>query len=215
MALADTLAVSDFLDQFEVEEVKFRPQWNQERSLTGAGETLYADRAPMLWLADVTSIPMEHADAEGIMALINSRYGGIRTALLYNPRLPFPSSDPDGSIFGSATPTIATITDQAHVSFSGFPADYVIPRGTYFSVLFDTSRYYLGQFAEARTAAGTGAVASVEVTPPLPAAVTGGDAVTIKKPAAKFRITPNSAYPSQINSLHSRITFEAEQTYAK
>ena len=213
MALADPLPVADFFDLFAIEDVRFDPVWSQQASLTGGGTRLYSDRAPMLWRASVTTAPMEHADAEAVMARINSRGGGLKTALIYNPRLPYPSSDPDGSIFGSATPFVGTITDRLHVAFTGFPNGYVVPAGTYFGIVFDTSRYYLGQFAEAKTADGSGAVSAVEIAPALPVSVQTGDAVTVKKPPAKFRIVPNSAYPAQIGALHSRITFDVEQTY--
>lgn len=217
MTLAATLAVDAFADLLQIEDPRFQPMWTQKASLSAGGTRIYADRAPMLWKADPVTVPMPHADAEALMALINSRAGGIKTILLYNHRLPCPSSDPDGAIWTAATPTavVGTITDRLHVSFGGFPANYVIPVGTYFGIVFDTSRYYLGQFAEARTASGAGAVSSVEITPALPDSVAPGDAVTLIKPPAKFTIVPNSAYPTLVDPLYSRITFSAEQTYAK
>jgi hypothetical protein len=214
VSLADPLAKASFADLLRVANVKFAPAWSQEMSLSGGGETLYADRAPVRWMADVTTAPMENAEAEGIMALINSRAGGLTTVLLYNNKLPYPSSDPDGSIFGAATPVVGTITDRLHVAFTGFPNGYVIPLGTYFQIIFGTSRYYLGQFAEAKTASGAGAVTAVEITPALPDSVAPGDAVTVLKPAGKFKITPGSAFPSSISTVHETISFSAEQTYA-
>lgn len=214
MSLANPLAVASFADLLQIADVKFALDWAQEMSLSGGGETLYADRAPARWKADATTIALPHADAEGIMALINSRAGGLKTILLYNHKLPYPSSDPDGSIFGAATPVVGTITDQLHVAFTGFPAGYVIPLGTYFQIVFGTSRYYLGQFAEAKAADGSGAVSAVEITPALPDSVATGDAVTVIKPAGKFKIVPNSAYPQTSGALRSTIAFSAEQTYA-
>lgn len=213
MSLAEPLGLAAFYDLYKVADVKLALAWSQEMSLAGGGERLYADRAPALWHADITTVPMSHADAEGIMALINSRSGGLRTVLLSNPRLPFPASDPDGALFGAATPAVGTITDRMHVAFTGFPADYAIPLGTYFQVIFGTSRYYLGQFAEARTASGTGAVSAVEVAPPLPASIATGDAVTVIKPCARCTIVPGTAYPSRTDAAHSTISFSAEQTY--
>lgn len=214
MTLANPLPVASFADQLQIEDPSFQPMWTQKASLSGGGTRLYADRAPMLWKADPQTIALPHADAEALMALINSRAGGIKTVLLYNARLPYPSSDPDGSIFGAATPVVGTITDRLHVAFTGFPAGYVIPLGTYFGIVFDTSRYYLGQFAEAKTASGAGAVTSVEIAPALPDSVAPGDAVTVLKPPAKFRIVPGSAYLSLVTALHSKLTFSAEQDYA-
>ena len=216
MALPTTLPADRFADLFHVQDWQFVQGFQQQRSATGGGETRYADRGPSLWRAEATTGPMENAEAEGIMALINSRAGGLKTVLLYNKRLPYPASDPTGSILGSATPKINVITDRLHVSFSGFPAGYVIPLGTYFGIVFDTSRYYLGQFVEARTANPvTGAVAATEIWPPLPASIAGTPDVIMKKPCAKFRIEPGSAYPAKEGGLHSTIRFSAEQTYSR
>lgn len=215
MALASTLSLADFYDLFRVQDVSFVQGWQQQRSATGGGETRYADRAPALWKAEITTIPLLNAEAEGIMALINSRAGGLKTVLLYNSRLPYPASDPKGLIIGATVPKLGTITDRLHVAFTGFPAGYVIPLGTYFSIQFDTSRYYLGQFAEARTANPiTGTVAATEIWPPLPASVTGTPDITMIKPPGKFRIVPSTAYPAKEGGLHATIKFSAEQTYS-
>lgn len=215
MALSDPLPLADFYDLFRVQDVTFVQSWQQQRSATGGGETRYADRAPSLWQAEMTTIPLANADAEAVMARVNSRAGGIKSVLLANPRLPYPSSDPDGSIIGSTVPELGAITDRLHVAFTGFPAGYAMPAGSYFGLIFDTSRNYLGQFVEARTANGSGEVASVEIWPPLPASISGTPDVAIKKPAAKFRIEPGSAYPSKVDGILSTIRFSAEQTYSR
>lgn len=214
MALPDTLPIASFADLIRVSSATFMQGWQQQRSATGGSETRYADRAPSLWTAELVSPPMEHAEAEGLMALANSRAGGLKTFLLYNHKMPYPSSDPDGSIMGSTVPKLGTITDRLHVAFTDFPADYVVPLGTYFGIVFDTTRYYLGQFCEARTANGSGAIAAVEIWPPLPAGISGTPDVNLKKPVAKFRLVPGSAYPSSISPVHSTFKLSAEQTYS-
>lgn len=215
MATSNPLAVDDFAALLRLDQLNLRSNWQQQRSMTGGGETRYADRAPMLWSAEPTTVPMEFAEAEGLMALINSRAGGLLTVLLFNTRMPYPSTDPDGSIMGATVPKLGTITDRLHVAFTGFPAGYVMPLGSYFGLVFDTSRYYLGQFAEARTANGSGAIAAVEIWPPLPASVSGTPDVSVKKPPMKARITPGSAYVSEQSTVHARVTFAAEQTYSR
>ncbi|MGV8831260.1 MAG: hypothetical protein ACOH2N_04720 [Devosia sp.] len=213
MTLPETLPASSFANLLKIEDVQFIQTFQQQRSATGGGETRYADRAPALYKVDLTTIHMLNAEAEGIMSLINSRAGGLKAVLLYNYRLPFPASDPDGAIIGATVPTINVITDRLHVSFSGFPPGYVIPLGTYFGIVFD-DLYYLGQFVEARTANPvTGAVAATEIWPPLPASITGTPDVIIAKPCAKFRIVPGSAYPAKIDAQHSTIKLSLEQTY--
>lgn len=214
MTLANPLPIASFADLLRISSATFIQSWQQQRSATGGGETRYADRAPSLWMAELTSPPMEHAEAEGLMALANSRAGGLKTVLLYNHRMPYPSSDLDGTIIGATVPKLGTITDRLHVAFTGFPAGYIIPLGTYFGIIFDTSRYYLGQFAEAKVASGGGAVTAVEIWPPLPASISGTPDVVIKKPVGKFRLVPGSAYPSSISTVHSTFKLSAEQTYS-
>ena len=213
MSLADPLPLADFYDLFRVQDITFVQSWQQQRSAQGGGRTRYADRAPALWKAEITTIPMDNAEAEGVMARINSRGGGLKTVLMYNSRLPYPASDPDGSIIGSTVPKLGTITDRLHVAFTGFPNGYVMPFGSYFGLIFDTSRYYLGQFLETRTAATGGAVSSVEIWPPLPASVSGTPNITIKKPPAQFRIVPGTARPSKVDGTLVTIQFSAEQAY--
>jgi hypothetical protein len=213
MALSDPLSVEDFADLFRVQDVEFVQNFTQQSSITGGGERRYADRAPVLLKAKVTTEVMTNAEAEGIMALINSRAGGLKKVHLFNYRLPYPPSDPDGSILGAVIPRIATITDRLHVSFSGFPPGYEVKVGTWFGTVFDNRRY-LGQFVEPRTANGYGNIATVEIFPPLPASVTAGLGITLKKPPASFRIVPNSAFPSKQGGMYSVIEFSAEQTYS-
>lgn len=239
MALPDPLPVEAFADLFKVQDVEFVQNFNQQSSMTGGGERRYADRAPAMIRAKITTIPMLNAEAEGIMALINSRAGGLKKALLYNYRLPYPATDPggvnldSGSITGpslvldfaggtgeifsasSVSPRIRSIADRLHVAFERLPSGYVLPVGTYFSIVFDTSRYYLGQIAEQATANSSGATGTVEIWPPLPASITGTPSITLKKPPAKFTIVPNSAFPSKEGGMHSTIEFAAEQTYSR
>ena len=213
--MSDPLPTSSFADLLQIEDVQFVQTFSQQRSMTGGGETRYADRAPSMWKADLTTLPMPHATAEGLMAVANSRAGGLKTLLLYNHRLPYPSTDPDGAIIGSTVPAVDTITDRLHVSFSGFPNSYEMPAGTFFGIRFDgDARYYLGQFVESRTANGSGAIASVEIWPPLPSSISGTPDVVIKKPCAKFRIVPGSAYPSRVDATKSTIRLSLEQTYS-
>lgn len=215
MALPETLPIASFADLIRVSSVSFRQDWQQQSSKTAGGTTRYADRGPSMWMAEITSPPMAHAEAEGLMALANSRAGGLKSFLLYNPKLAYPSSDPDGSIIGATVPKLGTITDRLHVAFTGFPAAYAIPLGTYFGIVFDSSRYYLGQFAEAKTANGSGVVTATEIWPPLPASIAGARDIIIKKPCAKFRLVPGSAYPSTISTVHSTFKLSAEQDYGQ
>ncbi|MBO9589061.1 hypothetical protein [Devosia sp.] len=215
MALPDTLGRDQFADLLRTADIKLVQAFQQQRSMTGGGETRYADRAPSLYRADIRLATMENAEAEGIMALINSRGGGLKTVLLFNSRMPFPASDPDGSIIGATVPKLGAITDRLHVAFTGFPAGYVLPRGMFFGIVFDTSRHYLGQIVEPKVASGAGAVTATEIWPPLPASIAGTPDVVVAKPVGKFRIEPGSAFAPSVDQVNATVQFTAEQTYSR
>lgn len=218
MSLSDPLTLAEFSDRIaaNVADCTLAIEWQQQMSGTGGGETIYADRAPPIWTGTVTIAEQLIADAEGTMALLNSRAGGLKTLLLPNYRGGlYPSSDPTGSIFGTSTPTVnGAPADQYHVAFTGFPPNYALPLGTYFGIVFNATSYYLGQLCEAVTADHTGNVANVEVAPILPASVADGDAVTVIKPVAKFRVVPGTAAPTVSNALYEKIAFQVRQTYS-
>jgi hypothetical protein len=166
-------------------------------------------------MADVTTAPMEHAEAEGIMALINSRAGGLKTVLLYNHKLPYPSSDPDRldlrrrdasgrDDHRSAACRLHRVSEWLRRSRSGRISRSSSARRATTSA----------SSPRPRRRAGQGAVTAVEITPALPDSVAPGDAVTVLKPSGKFKITPGSAFPSSISTVHETISFSAEQTYA-
>lgn len=216
MALADPLAPAAFQDLLRLRECLLDLVFYQDE-VELPGDTVPSDIGPARWKAKVTSAPMPHAEALGLIAKVNSRIGGTKKALLYDSRLPYPSTDKTGSIFGSATPVLGTITNRSVVSFTGFPNNYVVPGGTYFQIIWGSpgsQRYYLGQFVEDTTASGTGAIVSAEIAPPLPLSILPGAAVTVLKPAAKFRISKGTARLSFSDLVNSEVTFEAMQSYA-
>lgn len=209
-----THSLEAFADLIPMEEVDFSLHHQQQFSVAGSGQIHAADRAPAQWRARIVSMAIPHDEAHGIMAALYSLHGSMGTFYLTVPQRAFPASDPDGSIFGSATPEVGTITDRVTVAFTGFPAGYQLRRGDYFQVNYGSggTRRYLGQFVEDGTADGGGAVASVKVAPPLPNMIATGAAVTVIRPACKFRIAPNSVRISQVGPLHARIELAAWQT---
>lgn len=209
MTLAANLSLASFADLIALETISFNLMFHQELSRAGS-ELLAADLAPGSWQFDATSVPYAHADAKLLLAIINSRKGALQTFLFSDKSKLYPVADPTGSIFGAATPVVGTITDRSTVAFTGFPAGYVVTAGDYFQILYDTSRYYLGQFTETKTASGGGAISATTVTPTLPDLIVGGEAVTVIKPAAKFRIT--QAHIETTNAVISTIAITAEQT---
>lgn len=207
------LALASFADLINASDCDFTLEWNQQSSVSADGEGHPRGRGQPLWMAKITSPAMAKADALALMALVNSLQGSLGTFLLYDKRLPYPSSDTSGTTFGAATPVVGTITDNVTAAFTGFPNNYSIPLGTYVQIIFDTSRYYLGQFAEAKTANGSGAVSASKLTPPLPDGVDPGNAVTVKKPSGKFRLINGSAHLTNVTTHEASLVFSAKQTH--
>lgn len=212
MTLAANLSLATFADILAVESMAFNLVFHQELSRAGS-ELLAADLADASWMIDATSVPYSHADALQRLSIINSRKGAMQTFLFANKSALYPFADPTGSIFGAATPVVGTITDRSTVAFTGFPNNYVMTAGDFFSVLYDTSRYYIGQFSESKTASGAGAISATTVSPPLPALIVGGEAVTVLKAPGKFRIA--SAHIETTTGVISTVAFTAEQTGTK
>jgi len=214
MSLASNLSLASFFDTLKIEDVSFTPNYHQELSRAGA-ELLAADLAPMSYMAELSTVPLAHSEANKVIALLNSRHGALQTLLLCDSAGLYPAADITGAGWGSATPVVGTITNRYVCAFTGFPNNYVITAGDYLQIIYDTSRYYLGQFAESKVASGGGAVTAVELSVALPDLIVGGEAVTMIKPAGKFRITLNSAKKAITYPMQSVVSFTAEQTSAK
>lgn len=214
MALSFPLSAAAFADLLSVESVTFRLELQQQSQQAAGGEVLYADRAPARWIADITTTALTHADAASIKALINALAGGLNSFYLYDHSKAYPRQDPAGAGWSGATPVVGTITNRTVLAFTGFPNNYVLKRGDMLQIIYGSSRRYLGMFAEDKTANGSGAVAAVSVTPALPASVATSDAVTVIKPAGKFKLIPNSLAPVSVGINFERLSFQAQQTSA-
>lgn len=213
MSLTYPLAAAALADLLFIADVQFRLEWQQEVTDAG-GDMLVADVGPAHWMADITTIPMAHGQAEQVLARLNSLGGGLRTFYLHNPRLPYPQADPDGSSYGASSPVVDTVVDSLNLSLGGFVAGYEITVGDFLSIAYGSpERRYLGQFVESGTADGSGDVSALSVTPPLPAGVESADVVSVIKPAGKFKLVPNSAIPSMRDTAHTTIQFSAKQTH--
>ena len=107
-----------------------------------------------------------------------------------------------------------TNRDNAYqADMSGFPADYEIKLGDWVQITYDTSREYLGQFTQNKTANGSGVVSNATLSAPLPASVANGDAVNLIKPAGLFKLVLGSFHISVADPTSQTLRFEAEQVH--
>jgi hypothetical protein len=207
-----TLAIATLADLLKTADIEFPREANEQTAVDGNGEHHGKRRGNPLRRLKITTAPMPNADMLAINAIIEQAANQQEEFLCYDKRLPYPSTDPDGSIFGSSTPVISAISDGYTISMTGFPASYVIPGGTWLSILDDTSRYYLGQVVGTFTASG-GTITSLKLSVPLPDFVDVGGAVTVIKAPGKFRLETDAVYPDKVDLANSTLVLSAIQTY--
>lgn len=214
-ALTFPLAAANLADLLRVRNVIWTLQHSQELSGLGSGELLAIDLAPPLWSADVETVPMENAEAEGIMGRLESLGGSIESFILYSPRKQYPAADPDGSIYGSSTPTVHTVdADKKRLRITGLPSSYIITMGDLIQITYGSpSRVALVRALETVTASG-GTTALFEVRPHLRPGIANGNAISLVKPSAKVKLVPGSERLESISKVHSVVRFSVRQTLA-
>lgn len=203
---------TDIMDLLEVESATFGLQRQRELSRAGSGTVYRKDLGPAFLMASIQSVPLEHATAEQVMALIESMEDQLSTFYVHNPRMRFPQSDPQGTLLGSATPVIASVNaDNKRVTISGLPAGYVLTRGDWFGVDYlSPSRRALYRVVDATvTADGDGLTPLFEVSPNIRTGLTAGDSVLLKKPGCNMMILPGSLQDQTDGPTTSRIQFQA------
>lgn len=215
MAPVFPLATDVFQDTINVAAAAFRLRDNQELSGLGSGQIIGADLAHPLWTADVRLFPAFSDDAVDIQAMVERLDGVLRTFYLYDPRTSHPRADPDGSILGAATPTIASLNvDNKAMAVGGLPAGYVLSRGDMLAFDYaDPARRALHRIEEPVTADGAGLTTQFEVRPHLRTGVETGLLVSLIKPAARMIIVPGS-YQATVSDDYgtTSISFTALQS---
>ncbi|WP_265518972.1 hypothetical protein [Nitratireductor luteus] len=215
MAPVFPLATDVFQDIINVAAAPLRLRDNQELSGLGSGQIIGADLAEPLWTTDVRLFPAFSDDAVDIQAMIESLDGVLKTFYLYDPRTSHPRADPDGSILGAATPTIAGLNaNNRAMAVTGLPAGYVLSRGDMLAFDYaDPARRALHRIGETVIADGTGLTPEFEVRPHFRPGVETGLPVNLIKPAAKMIIVPGSYQPPVSDDYGTTsITFTALQS---
>lgn len=195
MALTFPLSLSAFADKLKIQTVNWRLERYDELSGLGSGEILSAQLAPPRIVGDVEMVPMYHAAASQVQALIESLDGAINSFYLYAPQKKYPQYDPTGSILGAASVTINTVgSNNKSLRLQGLPSGYVLTVGDYLAFDYGTNpvRRAFHRIVETVTTPGTGISPVFEIRPHLRPGVATGIAVTLIKPAAKVIIVPGS-----------------------
>ena len=216
MALTLPLSLADFWDTLNVRTGVPMLVEQQEFSGLGTGEGLAHDLGPRLWQMAVQSAPQPFDDVQALRARIDALDGAINTFYATYKGKEYPKADPDGSILGSATPTIHTIdANRKEMRVTGLPAGYVLTAGDMLAVDYGSpSRRALVRLVTGATASGAGLTPLFEVRPHLrPGITTTLDAI-LKKPAMKCKIVPGSLSTEDNMMVTGSISFTVRQTLA-
>lgn len=202
---------ADIMESVGIETASLTIQRQRQFSQAGSGTIYRKDMGPAFWIGNLQSVPLYHADAEQVMALLDSMEDALSSFYVWNPALAYPQADPDGSILGSSTPTIHTVNaDNKRISITGLPAGYVLTRGDKVAVDYNSpSQRALYRIVDASvTADGSGVTAEFEISPRIRIGTTAGNTVHLVKPAANMMIVPGSLSCQTDSGTTSRINFQ-------
>lgn len=196
MALVYPLSFATFMDQLNVQSVKWRLERFDELSGLENGQTLGAERSSPLWSADVVLSTMTHAEAARVQALVEAMEGVIHTFYLYAPQLTGPILDPDGTALGASVPRLNTVNaNNKSIRLDSLPATYKLSVGDLLSFDYNSGNSRaLHRVVEASTAVA-GVTPLFEVRPHLRPGWTINSVVTLVKASTAVFITPGSFDP--------------------
>ena len=181
---------SNFFSMLPISEIKFSPMPRAAMNITGGGEVMTADLAPMLWEGTVTLGKMigTERDLPDLVLDVLGRAG--RTFWAYDTRRPYPLLDPTGAILGASTPTIYSLPSTREIRIDGLPAGYVLSRGDYLAFTY-SGRRALHRVVDAVVTAGTGGITpTFEVAPEIRPGATVGTSVDLTRASCKAILIP-------------------------
>lgn len=214
MALTYPLAVGDFWNLLDIEELTFSPAFYQSSAMTGDGGFLVSEQSYPKWRASVRLSPSFWQDTVYAEAILGRVFGSRKSFWAYTPSRPYPKNDPTGSTMGASTPTVYQLngSDASQIKLDNLPASYQLNIGDFFSI---PTRYSLHRIIEAVNADGSGVTTSyLTVEPTIRSSVAVDDVVSFLKPAGLFKITPGSITPQARRAAHAEgLGFEMIQVF--
>lgn len=217
MALPVPLALVRLVDLADFSMSRFTLGESRQFNRTGGGAILDASLGSRLWTGEIKLTPMPHGVLAGYEARLEMLLEPGASFLVYEKRLTYPVTDPDGSILGASTPTLTAVAvNNIDVTISGLPAGYVLTRGDMFSFQYLSSptRYALHRVVYAATAADGAGVITVQVIPAIRPGYTLGTAISVTKPQMKAKIIPGTYQAPSGNPglLSDGLSFQFMQT---
>lgn len=211
MAVTFPLSSTVFSETLGVSKVVWTQLPGHLTSGTAAGAVITSEIVSPKWQATIELAIQYIDDARKAVSMLR-RIGPHNPFYLHNPAIPYPQSDPNGSILGSSTVTIWDINGR-EVRLTGLPAFYALKWGDMFSVNYGSNplRTALYEVNEDVSADSFGNTPLFEVTPAPKFGMSIGSPVRLKKPVAKMRLV--NFDPGASSSIFTDGTvFEALET---
>lgn len=188
---------------------KFSLLYRQEYSRQASGVTIPKDMGRPLWMMEASTIVMPHHEALAFEAKMEMLDGGLGTFNAWDVRKPYPSAYPNGDF--PDTGKIATIgSNRKSLSLYNLPGSFALSIGDYLS--FQGHGWAsLHRIVQAVTANGSGVTAQFEIRPHLWFNVDVDTPVVLKRAFTIMSVEPGSITPTQVDALHSTLSFRAFQ----
>ena len=208
--MALTFPRSDFHTLAPLADTHFQLQQRVETSRSASGVTRVREVGPALWVAECTTVPLRHADAARVEALLDTLDGGARAVLLTDVRHPRPATATDEPLTGVQIHSV-DLADGT-LRLKGLPAGFVLTPGDYLAFNFGAGpSRALHRVVEGVTADGSGVTPAFAVRP-YPRVGTSVDAaVSLRDPAGLFALVPDSVRVSAVQTVARQISFQAVQ----
>jgi hypothetical protein len=217
MAFTYPLDRDTFLGTIPVWELTFDLTENVEVAGLADGSLLRDEIGPRLWRGRCKIDLMTFAQAPRVEAMISLLQRSGTSFLAWRLDRAYPQGDPDGTILGAATPTIASLpASGVELTITGLPVGYQIAAGDMLSFAYGASptRYALHRvITGAVVADAAGTTPAIEVEPPIRTGAVTGAAVELARPYCKAMLLPGSVTPGTVRRNKVRgLSFDFIQT---
>lgn len=217
MTVSFPLPSADWFGQLPVSSMTLDPVEHVVADMTGEGEWLTDDVAPMLWEGSVTLGRMLQVEADHAAIMMDLLRPAGRLFWAYDIRRPAPATDPAGLILGSATPVIHALpAGNREIALSGLPAGYVLSRGDYIGFAYAGGRRALHRIAAAQVVASTaGVTPAFELSTLIRPGATVASPVSLIRAAIPVMREPGSVVTGETRArITTGFTFRFKQTLA-
>lgn len=194
--------------------------YGDQSSGQGSGQTIVKSQRDPLWTLHAETDSLSPNEIRYWKAKIAGLDNGRKLFLGYDFTAFYPTNYPNGSwptggsFSGSTAAILAVGGDGVSISLSGLPAGFAGSIGDMLSVTYgdgSPAAVQLLQAMEAFTANGSGNTSAFEVRPAIPAGVTTGKAVSVKKASCHMMLVPDSFSFPKDPSARGPIAFDAIQ----